>query len=78
MESACIARQHGEIGTLAHRLKSSARSVGANALADCCLVLEQSGKAGDWVGIDRQMAELPGLFASVKACIQDYVSQAGA
>ncbi|MBI3772642.1 MAG: response regulator [Gammaproteobacteria bacterium] len=78
LESAYTARQHGEIGALAHRLKSSARSVGANTLADCCLALEQSGKAGDWAEIDRQMAELPGLFASVKAWIQDYVSQAGA
>ena len=30
-----------------HKLKSSARTIGAHALADACYVLEQAGKAGD-------------------------------
>ncbi len=31
----------------AHKLKSSSYTVGANTLADCCLLLETSGKLGE-------------------------------
>ena len=34
-------------GAAAHKLKSSARSVGALALGDLCAQMEQAGKAGD-------------------------------
>ncbi|MDX2504477.1 MAG: Hpt domain-containing protein [Gammaproteobacteria bacterium] len=43
----------------AHKLKSSARLVGANALADLCLALEVAGKSIDWSEIDSLMPELP-------------------
>jgi len=36
-----------ETGALAHKLKSSARAVGALALGELCAAMEQSGKAGD-------------------------------
>ena len=35
------------VGALAHRLKSSARAVGALALGACCDTLEHAGRAGD-------------------------------
>jgi CheY-like chemotaxis protein/HPt (histidine-containing phosphotransfer) domain-containing protein len=74
----CVAyngKQSQEIGALAHRLKSAARTIGAHALADCCLALEQAGKAGDWPRIDEQMAQLPRHFINVKQWIGDFSAQ---
>ena len=40
-------RDTRETGALAHKLKSSARAVGALALGELCADMEQAGKAGD-------------------------------
>jgi HPt (histidine-containing phosphotransfer) domain-containing protein len=37
---------------LGHKLKSSSRAVGANALSDLCLALETAGQAEDWPTIE--------------------------
>ncbi|TXT38467.1 MAG: multi-sensor hybrid histidine kinase [Comamonadaceae bacterium] len=44
---AFASRDTRETGALAHKLKSSARAVGALALGELCADLEQAGKAGD-------------------------------
>lgn len=49
----------------AHKLKSSARSVGANDLADLCYTLENAGKEDDWVIIDREIGDLNSLMEQV-------------
>jgi HPt (histidine-containing phosphotransfer) domain-containing protein len=38
--------QAAQVGALAHKLKSSARSVGALGLGELCAEIEQAGKAG--------------------------------
>lgn len=73
LQQAYQARDAGEIGRLAHRLKSSARTVGAHALADCCLALEQAGKQGDLPVIDTRMDAFPALFLQVRAWIDRYI-----
>jgi PAS domain S-box-containing protein len=45
MKSAYATGQAAQVGALAHRLKSSARSVGALELGELCDEIEQSGKA---------------------------------
>ncbi|MDH5325968.1 MAG: PAS domain S-box protein [Gammaproteobacteria bacterium] len=67
-----------DVGGLAHRLKSSARSVGANLLADCCLALEMAGKATDWPVIETEILKLPQLYSEVKNWIQSYLTQSNA
>lgn len=47
MRSAASAGDWGAVGTLAHRLKSSSRTVGAARLGQCCDALEASGRSGD-------------------------------
>ncbi|MBI1888107.1 MAG: response regulator [Nitrosomonadales bacterium] len=47
LRAACAAGQAMAAGALAHRLKSSSRSVGALALGELCAEMEQAGKAGD-------------------------------
>lgn len=49
----------------AHKLKSSARAVGANALADLCYELEVAGKEDDLDTINRQISNLDPLMESV-------------
>ncbi|MDP2028500.1 MAG: ATP-binding protein [Thiobacillus sp.] len=72
MQQAYQDRKPDEIGRLAHRLKSSARTVGAHALADCCLALEQAGKQADLPVIDTQMGAFPALFCQVRTWIGCY------
>ena len=64
--------QSHEVGALAHRLKSAARTIGANVLADCCLALEIAGKSADWTHIDEHMAKLPNHFIEVKQWIGNF------
>jgi CheY-like chemotaxis protein/HPt (histidine-containing phosphotransfer) domain-containing protein len=45
MKAAYAAGQVAQVGALAHKLKSSARSVGALALGELCDEIEQAGKA---------------------------------
>ncbi len=47
LRAACQAGQAAAAGAAAHKLKSSARSVGAVALGDLCAGMEQAGKTGD-------------------------------
>ncbi|MCW8924964.1 MAG: PAS domain S-box protein, partial [Xanthomonadales bacterium] len=54
----------------AHKLKSSARTVGANQLADLCYELETTGKKADWASINTLVPKLEPAAAGVK----DYVA----
>ncbi|MEE9318466.1 MAG: Hpt domain-containing protein, partial [Rhodospirillales bacterium] len=53
------------VAKAAHKLKSSARSVGANELADLCQTLETAGKAEDWDEIDMAAPSLPSTMEKV-------------
>lgn len=63
-------RSAASVKDAAHKLKSSARSVGANALADACLALETAGKEEDWAQIDEIAPTLDSLMADVNGYIQ--------
>ncbi len=54
----------------AHKLKSSARSVGATELADLCLALETAGKAEDWSEIDEAAPRLEGVMKQISNYIE--------
>lgn len=56
----------------AHKLKSPARSMGANELADVCQGLESAGKLEQWEEIDRLVPQLNELFERVDAYIENY------
>jgi HPt (histidine-containing phosphotransfer) domain-containing protein len=47
LRTACATEQATAVSDLAHKLKSSARSVGALVLGELCAEMEKSGKAGD-------------------------------
>jgi HPt (histidine-containing phosphotransfer) domain-containing protein len=53
----------------AHQLKSSARTIGANALADTCAALEAAGRTGDWEAIGRLMPRAQAQMTAVLSYI---------
>jgi CheY-like chemotaxis protein len=54
-----------------HKLKSSARTVGANSLADLCFALEKAARNSDWTEINGLASDLKPTIEHVK----DYVKQ---
>jgi PAS domain S-box-containing protein len=69
IETAWKSRNSDDVRDAAHKLKSAARSVGANALADTCVKLEKAGKTGDWAVID----ELAPVSREQMADVADYI-----
>lgn len=53
----------------AHKLKSSARSIGATELADVCQSLETAGKEEDWELIDERVPKVDQLMEAVESYI---------
>ncbi|MDZ7753143.1 MAG: PAS domain S-box protein [Gammaproteobacteria bacterium] len=69
--TAAVAAQDTErLGFLAHRLKSSARTVGANTAADLCQALETAAAAGD----EPDMARLAAELAAALEAVRDHVA----
>ncbi|MDD3519304.1 MAG: ATP-binding protein, partial [Chromatiales bacterium] len=56
-----------QLTSIAHKLKSSSRSVGALMFGDLCAGLESAGKSGDRPFIAQGMAALEQAFAEVEA-----------
>jgi PAS domain S-box-containing protein len=71
IDAAFESRDAVGIGAAAHKLKSSSRSIGAEALADLCADLEEAGKADDWDSIENHHPALALAFAAVTAEIED-------
>lgn len=57
------------VGAIAHKLKSSSRSVGALPLGDVCCELENACHAGDHAGMAQYIAELEIAIKAVEASI---------
>jgi PAS domain S-box-containing protein len=60
-----------DVGTAAHKLKSSSRAIGAASLADACQALETAGHEDDRETINRVAPTLPALFAEIKSYIEN-------
>ncbi|WP_297323777.1 ATP-binding protein [Nitrosomonas sp.] len=68
-----IAYQAGQwatVGSLAHKLKSSSRSVGALALGELCASMEQAGKSND----AKVLTELLPSFDAEMATVETYLA----
>ncbi|HRP66057.1 MAG TPA: PAS domain S-box protein [Thauera sp.] len=57
LQRACAAGDWSQVAQLAHRLKSSSRSVGAMQLGESCAALEQAGRDADGGRIERVMCD---------------------
>ncbi len=69
LKIAYTAGQSLQVGALAHKLKSSARSVGALALGSLCVEIEQAGKAGQ---VEALTLLLPRFEAEI-AAVTEYL-----
>jgi len=72
LRAACAAGQAAAAGALAHKLKSSARSVGALALGELCAEMEQAGKGGDMATLTALLPEFEQELASVEGFLEGY------
>jgi HPt (histidine-containing phosphotransfer) domain-containing protein len=63
------------VGALGHKFKSSARAIGADALADSCGALEAIGKAGDAEACGALAAAVASHFAAAVTEIEAYVAE---
>jgi PAS domain S-box-containing protein len=70
LRRACSAHRAAEAGAVAHKLKSSARAVGALALGELCAELEAAGKASQ----NAVLAALLPRFEAEMAAVDDYLS----
>jgi len=66
LETAYEQRDIEQIAFHTHKLKSSARTVGANNLADICFSLEMAARNVDWGEIDNLFSSLRPNMQSVK------------
>ncbi len=72
MQAAIAAADWAAAAAVAHRLKSSSRSVGARSLADCCERIELAGRTG---AIDALLhEEFEKILAAVLAAIDESVN----
>jgi PAS domain S-box-containing protein len=63
------------IGSLGHKLKSSARTVGAIGFANLCQALETSGKIGDWPQVEVLLPKLPLLLERIAQQIEREIQE---
>jgi PAS domain S-box-containing protein len=61
------------VGAIAHKLKSSSRSVGALALGDLCNELENAGRAEDRAGIAHWMARFEEALPAIECEIATFL-----
>lgn len=61
-----------ETGSIAHKIKSAARTIGAADMAALCEFVEKQGKAGQVNNPGQLAQELSTRFASVEAFVRAY------
>jgi len=72
LRSACAAGQATLAGAHAHKLKSSARSVGALALGELCAEMEKAGKSGDTAALAELLPRFEQELATVERYLEGY------
>ena len=72
LRTACAAGQAAAAGALAHKLKSSARSVGALALGELCAEMEKAGKGGDTAALAVLLPKFEQALADVEGFLEGY------
>jgi HPt (histidine-containing phosphotransfer) domain-containing protein len=72
LKAACESGHAAQAGALAHRLKSSARSVGALALGELCAGMEQAGQDGDAGALAALLPEFEQEMARVEHDLEGY------
>ncbi len=74
LRAAVAAGDTHKVAAVAHKLKSSSRSVGALAFADLCAGLENAGRVGDKAAIVQDMPKFEAALTAVETEIADLVA----
>ncbi|MFZ6849254.1 response regulator [Undibacterium sp. RuRC25W] len=77
LDDACTAQDQLMLSALGHRLKSSARTVGANPFADLCHELEQLKNSPDIYRSIEIVAEMHDWFGKIEAFVAGYLDVIG-
>ncbi len=77
LRAAYQAGQFAVVGSLAHKLKSSARSVGAHALGELCAAMEQAGKKNDAEALALLLSLFDAQLFSVKTYLESLSAKDG-
>jgi len=72
LRTVCAAGQATDAGAHAHKLKSSARSVGALALGELCADMEKAGKSGDTAALAVLLPRFEQDLANVAHFLEEY------
>jgi len=75
MKAAQAEKDLSMLGRLGHKLKSSARTIGASGFADLCEALEKASVDNDWPGAESQMAEIPLLLERITRQLESEFSK---
>ena len=75
MRAACSADEAQLVSAIAHKLKSSSRSVGTLALGDLCAGLENLGKAGNMAAIGQGMVQFETALMEAETAIEEMLRQ---
>ncbi len=78
LHEACTRKDARQAAAAAHKLKSSARAVGATALGDLCAAIERAGRAGDLDAVGGRVASFDAALAQVEADIAGLLAAEGA
>lgn len=74
MHAACAEDNARQAAAVAHKLRSSSRSIGAEALASICAMIESAGTAGDLVAVLELMAAFDVEWHQEETAIDIYLS----
>ncbi|MFZ2300519.1 MAG: response regulator, partial [Gallionella sp.] len=72
LRAVCAANQAEAAGALAHKLKSSSRSVGALALGELCAEMEKAGKGGETEALATLLPKFEQELAGVERFLEGY------
>ena len=72
LRTACAVGEIAAAGGLAHKLKSSSRSVGALALGELCAAMEKAGKGGDAGALAVLLPQFEQELAGVERFLDGY------
>ena len=72
MEQTLDRQDAGGIAAQTHKLKSSAKAVGAHRLSSCCFQAEMATKDGDWANLTRLVPDIREQYDLAEAFITTY------
>jgi HPt (histidine-containing phosphotransfer) domain-containing protein len=75
MRVASAAADIRQVGAIAHKLKSSSRSIGALALGDLCAELENACRSGQRENVSQGMVEFEAALLAVLAQIDRHIAR---